>query len=115
MKRPSLDRTAAIISPPWGTWIRNAKIFFREHHHGFAPGRSAARNSCVALRCRAISAFTRVYDGLWSGYLQLERNRDPGSAKQRFARATRRIAPGKRERTAQDFTAPDPKTPDAAA
>src|SRR4051812_2629437 len=27
---PSSNRTGAIISPPWGAWIRNAKKFFHE-------------------------------------------------------------------------------------
>src|SRR3954447_18558378 len=28
---PSSNRTGAIISPPWGAWIRNVKNFFRQH------------------------------------------------------------------------------------
>src|SRR5437764_6479612 len=46
-----------------------------------------------AVRCRAISAFTRVFDALWPRLLATRRNRDPGSAKRH---EECRIAPGTR-------------------
>jgi hypothetical protein len=60
------------------------------------PGRSAAWSTCGTVRCRAVSASTRVFDALWSRLIATRRNWGPGSAKQRFARATRCIAPGTR-------------------
>ena len=54
-----------------------------------APARSAARSSCEAVRCMSRGPGC-VRQCSFS-------NRGPGSAKQRFARATRCIAPGTRD------------------
>src|SRR3954453_4731470 len=58
MKRPSLDRTAAIISPPRGAWISNAKKFFRLHLQRRRVGKGALR--AVPTKSTAITATTLV-------------------------------------------------------
>jgi hypothetical protein len=98
-KRPLIGQDASRISEVLGTGIRNTKKFIYLHLQSMCPGRSAARSTCEAVRCRATSAFTRVFDAIWSRLLATRRNRGPGSAKQRFARATRCIAPGTRTLT----------------
>src|SRR4051812_8334958 len=51
---PSSNRTGAIISPPWGAWIRNVKIFFASVYSivgwAKAPLRRAHHNKAQSLR-----------------------------------------------------------------
>src|SRR3954469_3129432 len=83
-----------MISAVWGTGIRNVKKIFRQRLQARVPDAAQCAALRGVVRCRAISAFTRVFDALWPRLLAARRNRGPGSAKQRFARAARCIAPG---------------------
>src|ERR1700745_3415547 len=71
-----------MISPPWGTGIRNTKKFFCEQFQTRAP--DAAQRVALAKRCAAEPG---------PRLLAARRNRGPGSAKRH---EECRIAPGTR-------------------
>ena len=57
-------RAAAASAAIWTTKFRSEQV-----PRFSCPGRSAARSSCEAVHCRAISAFTRVFVALWPSLL----------------------------------------------
>ena len=83
-KRSLLGQDGSDNKPALGDGDKECENFFVSVYKAMCPGRSAAWSTCGTVRCRAGAVPSA---GVWYG---------PGSAKQRFARATRCIAPGTR-------------------